>query len=103
MFCLYFANLMFCRNEFELDLRIRMLLLQWDMFQPPKCSYIKKLCMNCGSKIFQGGSLFIILRNLIPHTVLMNSWLITDIARMWFCTPDGILDSTFQNKYLLAI
>ena len=50
---------MFCRNEFELDLCIRMLLLQWDMFQPPKCSYIKKLCMNCGSKLFQDCSLFL--------------------------------------------
>ena len=57
--------------------------------------------MNCGRKIFQDCSLFIILRYLIPRTVLINSWL-TDIVRKCFYSPDVILDSNFQKKYVPA-
>ena len=86
---------MLYRNWFELKTCLRMSHLKWDMSQPSEMFIAREIKHE--SRWYQISRLFIISNslNLIPHIVLLISWL-PEIIQKCFCTPDRAMDPTFQ-------
>ena len=82
-------------NGFELNTRLRMSPLKWDMSQPSEMFIAREIKHE--SRWYQISRLFIISNswNLIPHIVLLISRL-PEIIQKCFCTPDRAMDPTFQ-------
>ena len=95
LFCLYFGSLMLYWNGFDLKTCLRMSPLKWDMPQPSEMFIAREIKHE--SRWYQISRLFIISNswNLIPHIVLLISWL-PEIIQKCFCTPDRAMDPTFQ-------
>ena len=86
---------MLYRNGFDLKTCLRMSPLKWDMSQPSEMFIAREIKHK--SRWYQISRLLIISNswNLIRHIVLLISRL-PEIIEKRICTPDRVMDPTFQ-------